>query len=152
MSDLRELYQEMILDHGKHPRNFKFPDPSNRTGEGYNPLCGDRITLKVRLADDGTIEDAGFQGSGCAISTASASTMTEAIKGKKVDEVERLFEQFHDLVTGKIDPMEADLEALDKLAVFGGVSAYPMRVKCATLPWHTLHVALEEGEGQTSTE
>lgn len=152
MSDLRELYQEVILDHGKNPRNFKFPEPSNRTGQGYNPLCGDRITLKVRVNDGGRIEDVGFQGSGCAISQASASTMTEAIKGKTIDEANALFEQFHDLVTGKADPMEVDLDALGKLAVFQGVATYPMRVKCATLPWHTLHVALEEGDGKISTE
>ncbi|MFW6050077.1 MAG: Fe-S cluster assembly sulfur transfer protein SufU [Myxococcota bacterium] len=152
MSELRELYQEVILDHGRHPRNFAFPEPSNRSADGHNPLCGDRITLKVRLGEDGRIEDIGFQGSGCAISTASASTMTEAVKGKTLAEAKALFQKFHDLVTGHVDPMDADLEALDKLAVFQGVATYPMRVKCATLPWHTLQVALDEGEGQVSTE
>jgi nitrogen fixation protein NifU and related proteins len=152
MSDLRELYQEVILDHGRRPRNFRFPEPSNRMGEGHNPLCGDRITLKVRVGADGEIEDIGFQGSGCAISQASASTMTEAVKGMSKGDVQALFEQFHGLVTGKVDVMDVDLDALGKLAVFQGVATYPMRVKCATLPWHTLQVALERGEGSTSTE
>ncbi|MFW5877298.1 MAG: Fe-S cluster assembly sulfur transfer protein SufU [Myxococcota bacterium] len=152
MNDLRELYQEVILDHGRHPRNFRFPEPSSHTGEGHNPLCGDRITLKVRVDADGKIEDIGFQGSGCAISQASASTMTEAVKGHTIDEAKALFERFHDLVTGNVDPLEVDLDALGKLAVFQGVSVYPMRVKCATLPWHTLEVALHEGEGQVTTE
>ncbi|MDF1565545.1 MAG: SUF system NifU family Fe-S cluster assembly protein [Deltaproteobacteria bacterium] len=149
MSDLRELYQEMILDHGKNPRNFGFPDPSNRSADGHNPLCGDRLTLKARVDDEGRIEDIGFQGSGCAISTASASTMTEVVKGKTVEEAHALFEQFHDVVLGKI---EADPVALGKLAVFAGVAAYPMRVKCASLCWHTLEAALGESDQQVKTE
>ena len=141
MSDLRELYQEMILDHGKNPRNFRFPDPSNRAAEGHNPLCGDRLSLRVQVGEDGKVEDIGFQGSGCAISTASASTMTEVVKGKTVEEVHQIFEQFHEVVTGKQEP---DPLVLGKLAVFAGVAAYPMRVKCASLCWHTLEAALNK--------
>ena len=148
MSDLRELYQEVILDHSKNPRNFRFPEPHDHEAEGYNPLCGDRLTLKLRL-ENGRIADIGWQGSGCAISTASASTMTETVKGRTLEEVSSIFEQFHDVVTGE-DPLP-DPEVLGKLAVFAGVSAYPMRVKCATLAWHTLQAALE-GEGKVSTE
>ena len=148
MSDLRELYQEVILDHGKHPRNFRFPEGSNHEAEGYNPLCGDRLTLKLVVAGD-RIVDAGFQGSGCAISTASASTMTEAIKGKTLSEVDQIFRSFHALVTGN---GEGDPEALGKLAVFGGVAEFPMRVKCATLSWHTLRAALEDSPEQATTE
>jgi nitrogen fixation NifU-like protein len=143
--DLRDLYQEVILDHGKKPRNFtRLAGDRVREAEGYNPLCGDQITLYVEVDGD-RIVNAGFQGEGCAISTASASMMTGALKGKTVAEVERLFRGFHDLVTGRGDD---DPDALGKLAVFGGVSEYPMRVKCATLPWHTLHAALE---GKTET-
>lgn len=150
MSDLRELYQEVILDHGRRPRNFRFPDESNRTGEGYNPLCGDRITLKL-LVRNGVIEDIGFQGSGCAISQAAASTMTESIKGKTVDEARSLFGDFHMLVTGQGDS-DPDYDRLGKLAVFEGVSEFPMRVKCATLPWHTLVSAVEERSDKVTTE
>jgi len=149
MNELRELYQEMILDHGKNPRNFRYPEPSNRAGEGHNPLCGDRLSLRARVGADGTIEDIGFQGSGCAISTASASTMTEAVKGKSVEEVHQLFERFHEVVTGK---GEADPEELGKLAVFAGVAAYPMRVKCASLCWHTLEAALSRGAGEDGSD
>jgi nitrogen fixation protein NifU and related proteins len=148
MSDLRELYQEVILDHGKHPRNFRFPEGSNHEAEGYNPLCGDRLTLKLVVHGD-RIVDAGFQGSGCAISTASASTMTEAIKGKTRAEVEAIFQNFHALVTGNA---EGDADALGKLAVFGGVAEFPMRVKCATLSWHTLRAALEDASESVTTE
>ena len=148
MSELRELYQEVILDHGRHPRNFKFPDGANRTGEGFNPLCGDRLTLKLELDGD-VIKDIGFQGSGCAISTAAASTMTEAVKGKTVAEARDLFEAYHAMVTGEADG-EPDLDKLDKLAVFAGVAEFPMRVKCATLAWHTLQHALAD-DGQTAT-
>lgn len=142
MSELRELYQEVILDHGKNPRNAHFPDPSNRAAKGHNPLCGDRLMVKLLVDDEGRIADVGFEGKGCAISTASASVMTEAVKGKKIAEAEALFQSFHDMLTGKGQP---DLDALDKLAVFQGVVEFPMRVKCATLAWHTLHAALEAG-------
>ena len=148
MSELRELYQEMILDHGKHPRNFRFPENANREADGYNPLCGDKLTLKLVVEND-RIVDVGFQGAGCAISTASASTMTEVIKGKTLGEVDALFHGFHELVTGKLGP---DPETLGKLAVFGGVSDFPMRVKCATLAWHTLRAALAGKDQPVSTE
>ena len=147
--DLRELYQEVILDHGKNPRNHRFPDPYNREGRGYNPLCGDRITLRLQLDGD-TISDLGFVGQGCAISQASCSTMTEALKGKTVGEAAALFEAFHAMVTG--DGTAVDEGALGKLAVFAGVREFPMRVKCATLGRHTLNQALHEREGVAKTE
>lgn len=146
MPDLRELYQEMVLDHGRHPRNFRAVDGANREAEGYNPLCGDKLKLELRV-EDGVVQDAGFSGSGCAISTAAASTMTEAVKGRTVAEAEAMFESFHALVTGGA----VDAELPKKLRVFSGVAAYPMRVKCATLAWHTLHAALE-GKPVASTE
>ncbi|HTM22048.1 MAG TPA: SUF system NifU family Fe-S cluster assembly protein [Kofleriaceae bacterium] len=144
--ELRDLYQEFILDHGRRPRNKHALDHANRGGEGYNPLCGDRLTLQLEVKD-GVIVDAGFTGSGCAISTASASTMTEAVKGKTVAEAEKLFHEFHTLVTTG-GPADEDL--LGNLAVFGGVSEFPMRVKCATLAWHTLQHALAD-DGKTAT-
>ena len=147
--DLRELYQVVILDHGKNPRNHRFPEPFNREGRGYNPLCGDKITLRLQLDGD-TISDIGFIGQGCAISQASCSTMTEALKGKTLGEAEALFEKFHAMVTE--DGSNADDEELGKLAVFAGVREFPMRVKCATLGWHTLNQALEEREGEAKTE
>lgn len=146
MSDLMELYQETILDHGRRPRNFGAAEPCTHRAEGYNPLCGDRLTLTIRVADD-TIEEVCFDGSGCAISTASASLMTEALKGRPVTEVDPLFESVHALCTG--DPHHAG--DLGKLIVFGGVANFPMRVKCATLAWHTLKAALE-GKESVSTE
>lgn len=149
MSDLRELYQEVILDHSKSPRNFRVPEGAGQRVDGHNPLCGDRITLGVRL-DGEVIRDIGFEGSGCAISMASASTMTEAIKGCTKAEAHALFAKFHELVTGK--NREPDLDALGKLAVFAGVSEYPMRVKCATLCWHTLEAALAGARDQVTTE
>jgi nitrogen fixation protein NifU and related proteins len=150
MSDLRELYQELIIDHSKRPRNFKVLETADRKLEGYNPLCGDKITVFLELEQD-RVKNISFQGSGCAISTASASVMTESLKGKTLDEVEALFERFHQMVTGK--PLAAGNAAeLGKLAVFSGVSEFPARVKCATLAWHTLHAALQ-GKGETvSTE
>ena len=150
MSDLRDLYQEVILDHGKRPRNFRFPEGANRHSEGYNPLCGDQITLKV-FVEDGVIRDVGFQGEGCAISKAAASTMTEAIKGKTLDEVQTLFASFHALVTGSVE-VEPDYDLLDKLAVFAGVAEFPMRVKCATMAWHTLQEALAGQGGAVTVE
>lgn len=148
--DLRELYQEVILDHGKHPRNHRFPEAHNREGRGYNPLCGDRITLRLQLDGD-TITDVGFVGQGCAISQASCSTMTEAIKGKTVAEAEELFGKFHSMVTSN-DGSGGDIDALGKLAVFAGVREFPMRVKCATLGWHTLNQALHDEGGEVKTE
>ncbi len=147
MSDLRELYQETILGHSKKPRNFRKLEDATRSLEGYNPLCGDRITVYVKLAD-GRVQDIAFQGSGCAISTASASMMTESLKGKTLDEAEALFRGFHDLLTGK----PGDEARLGKLAVFAGVREFPVRVKCATLAWHTFHAALEGKEQPVSTE
>ncbi|NNE18966.1 MAG: SUF system NifU family Fe-S cluster assembly protein [Myxococcales bacterium] len=148
--DLRELYQEVILDHGKNPRNHRFPESYNREGRGYNPLCGDKIALRLQLEGE-TISDVGFVGQGCAISQASCSTMTEAIKGKTVPEVEALFSKFHNMVTSD-DGSGEDLETLGKLAVFAGVREFPMRVKCATLGWHTLRQALHEESGEAVTE
>ena len=149
MSDLRELYQQVILDHSKKPRNFQKLDGANRTAEGHNPLCGDQVTLYVQVEDD-VIRRIGFQGSGCAISKASASIMTDSVKGKTTAEAQGLFERFHDLLTGKGGP--GDPGDLGKLAVFSGVREFPVRVKCATLAWHTLRAALE-GKGEPiSTE
>jgi nitrogen fixation NifU-like protein len=150
MSDLRELYQEVILDHNKRPRNFHKMPEANHLAEGHNPLCGDVVTVYVHLDDD-VITDISFEGSGCAISKASASMMTAELKGKTVGEAETLFQSFHDLVTG--DPTtEGDAEELGKLAVFSGVREYPARVKCASLAWHTLRAALEENGASVSTE
>ena len=148
--DLRDLYQEVILDHSKRPRNFKAVRNANRSAEGYNPLCGDRETVYVALDGD-VLKDVGFQGAGCAISTASASMMTERVKGMTKAQAEALFEKFHDLITSASGPRPGD-PPLEKLEVFSGVREYPVRVKCATLPWHTLKAALA-GEQQTvSTE
>jgi len=145
MSELRELYQSVILDHNKRPRNFGEVEGANHSADGFNPLCGDKITVTLELGDD-VVKDVAFNGAGCAISTASASLMTESIKGKTVDEVLQLFEGFHDLVTG--DPtIEVDASGLGKLAVFGGVREFPVRVKCATLAWHTMKSALD-GSGE----
>lgn len=145
-SDLRELYQEIIVDHSKRPRNFH-KLPAGRSVEGFNPLCGDRLTVYV-VVEDEKIVDVGFVGNGCAISTASASVMTEAIKGKSLAEAHAMFEHFHSMVTtgAAADP------GLGKLAVFGGVAEFPSRVKCATLPWHTLEAALEGKDERISTE
>jgi nitrogen fixation NifU-like protein len=148
MSDLTELYQQVILDHNRSPRNFREVPGANRTASGDNPLCGDRITLWVKVSGD-RIEDLGFQGSGCAISTASASLMTSVVKGKTVDEAERLFRHFHGMVTGN---EEGDRDRLGKLFAFAGVREFPARVKCANLPWHTLHAALQKQDRPVSTE
>jgi nitrogen fixation NifU-like protein len=149
MSDLRDLYQEVILDHSKRPRNFRALPGTASKAEGYNPLCGDRETVYVELDGD-VLRDVAFQGAGCAISTASASMMTESLKGKTRAEADALFERFHRLITGK-DGTAAEPE-LGKLAVFSGVREYPVRVKCATLPWHTLKAALEGQAVPVSTE
>jgi len=140
MSDLRDLYQEVILDHNKHPRNFKKMEGANRHAEGYNPLCGDKVTVYL-LVRDGVVADASFQGSGCAISTASASMMTESLKGRTVADAGELFSRFHEMMTSPEDPA-APPSGLGKLAVFAGVREFPMRVKCAVLAWHTLRSAL----------
>ena len=151
MGELRELYQEVILDHSKRPRNFGELAGANRRAEGHNPLCGDRETVFIRLEDD-LLKDVGFRGAGCAISTASASMMTEAVKGKSRAEAEALFERFHDLITGKDGRNETGAPELGKLTVFSGVREFPVRVKCATLPWHTLRAALAGAETTVSTE
>lgn len=149
MSDLRELYQTTILDHYKKPRNFGPLPGETARAEGHNPLCGDRVTLHV-LVDGGVVRDVRFEGSGCAISTASASMMTEAVKGKTIDEAERIFERFHQLIAGPSDALPGPDE-IGKLAVFSGVREYPTRIKCATLVWHALRSAL--GDSKTvSTE
>lgn len=156
--DLRDLYQETILGHYKKPRNFKKLEDPCRHLQGYNPLCGDRVTVYLKVEDD-VVKDIGFQGSGCAISTASASMMTEALKGKTVAQAEEIFRGFHDLVTGQEvshsaggSPAKVDEEKLGKLAVFTGVREFPMRVKCATLAWHTFLAALEGADQPVSTE
>jgi len=149
VSELRELYQEYVLDHGKNPRNFRFPDGATHEADGYNPLCGDKITVKIEVEGD-VIRDVGFQGQGCAISTASASTMTEAVKGKTLAEAKQYFDTFLAMVKGEAEPDLLD-EELETLSVFAGVAEFPMRVKCATLAWHTLTAALE-GQDEVSTE
>ena len=147
--DLRDLYQEVIFDHNRKPRNFRVMENADREVEGFNPLCGDRLTLFLKMDGDEII-DASFQGSGCAISTASVSLMTEIVKGKTEVEAEDLFKQFHEMTTGKEE--EVNLEAIGKLAVLAGVREYPARVKCATLAWHTLDAALKNKEDSISTE
>src|SRR5438045_9195058 len=149
MSDLRELYQQVILDHNKNPRNFRELPHATRKVEGYNPLCGDHYTVFLEL-DGGTIKDIGFTGNGCAISKASASVMSTSVKGKSVADAEHMFDVFHKLVPGENSGLDA--AQLGRLAAFSGVSEFPARVKCATLAWHTLNTALK-GEGETvSTE
>ena len=147
--DLGDLYQETILDHNRQPRNFGTLPGANRTAEGFNPLCGDKVTVTLHV-EDGVLKDIRFQGSGCAISKASASMMTESMKGKTRAEAEALFQQFHRLLTG--EPAPPDESALGKLVVFSGVKEFPVRVKCATLAWHTLRSALENAHQVASTE
>ena len=149
MSDLRELYQQIILDHNRAPRNFREVDGATSVVNGDNPLCGDKLKLYVRVKDD-LIEDIGFQGSGCAISKASASLMTSTVMGKTVQEAEEIFSDFHGMITGKEVP--SDLKQLGKLAAFSGVREFPVRVKCATLSWHTLRAALHDATSTVSTE
>ena len=153
MSMLRELYQEVILDHGKSPRNFGKPEHVNCESSGHNPLCGDTVTIYLRL-NDGIVEEAGFEGRGCAISIASASMMTDILRGKSVDEVRVMFERFHHLVTEDEAACEGgfDGEEFEKLMVLSGVREFPMRVKCATLAWHTMKSALQGGDEEVSTE
>jgi nitrogen fixation protein NifU and related proteins len=150
MSDLRDLYQEVILDHTKKPRNFHKMEAATNSAKGHNPLCGDRLTVYVKLEND-IVQDISFEGSGCAISTASASMMTESLKGKTRSDVEATFHRFHELVAGKSESTQ-DASELGKLAVFSGVREFPVRVKCATLCWHTLRAALESQESAVSTE
>ncbi len=150
MSELNELYQEVILEHSKAPRNYRRPAETNRSAEGFNPLCGDHFTVYLQMDGD-SIRDIGFQGSGCAISKASASMMTQSLKGKTRAEADRLFEQFHSLVTGE-QSASGNSSELGKLAVFSGVSKFPARVKCATLAWHTMQSALEGSQQPVSTE
>jgi len=150
MSELRELYQELILDHNKNPRNFKKLELHSHHANGHNPLCGDKLELFLDVVD-GIIKDISFVGSGCAISTSSASLMTQFLKGKSVEESRHFFENFHDLVTGK-ELDEDALEGLGKLAVFAGVQEFPARVKCASLSWHTLINALDSNDEAAATE
>jgi nitrogen fixation NifU-like protein len=145
--ELRDLYQEVILEHSKKPRNYGVLESANHRAEGYNPLCGDHYTVFVNLKD-GAIADIAFQGAGCAISKASASMMTQSLKGKSTQEAEALFTRFHDLVTGHGN----ETDSLGKLAVFAGVSEYPLRVKCATLAWHAMRAALRGEQEAVSTE
>jgi nitrogen fixation NifU-like protein len=149
MSELSELYQQVILDHNKKPRNFHKLDAANRTAEGYNPLCGDQLTVYMQLEDE-VVKDISFEGSGCAISKAAASMMTQSVKGKTKEEVETLFNEFHRMVTGGLDE-ETMPNHLGRLTIFSGVRDFPARVKCASLSWHTMHAALN-GQEITSTE
>src|SRR5688572_17848816 len=149
MSELSELYQQVILDHNKKPRNFRKLESADYQAEGYNPLCGDQLTVYIKLEED-LLSDVGFEGSGCAISKASASMMTQAVKGKSKEQTERLFKEFHSMVTGELDE-ETEDNSLGNLKIFAGVKEFPVRVKCATLPWHTLHAALNKEE-KVSTE
>ena len=148
--ELRELYQTTILDHNKKPRNFRVPEARNREARGNNPLCGDQLTVYLVL-EDGVVKDAAFQGTGCAISKASASLMTEAVKGKSLEDVDALFDRFHALVTSSATE-PAEIDGLGKLAVFSGVREYPVRVKCATLPWHTARAAAHGDAAIVKTE
>ena len=148
--DLRELYQQIIVEHNRSPRNFRVVEGATHHAEGDNPLCGDRIALTVKLDGD-VIADVGFQGNGCAISQASASLMTGAVKGKRIEEAERLFHAFHAMVTSA-PTREPEIAALGKLAAFAGVRQFPVRVKCANLAWHTLHAALTRAAEPVSTE
>jgi len=151
MSDLRELYQEVILDHNKNPRNFGALEGCNHKADGNNPLCGDVLTVRL-IVDDGVVRDLRFEGKGCAISVASASLMTELVKGKPAEEAERMFDAFHRLCIGEdIDPPAGLENEMEVLEVLSGVRDYPMRVKCATLAWHTMNAALH-GDNEVSTE
>ena len=156
-TDLRELYQEVILDHSRHPRNFGECEICDRHAHGYNPLCGDKIDVHLALNDEGVIEDLSFDGQGCAISVASASIMSEIVKGRSVDEVKALFERFHamvkgdELATGLSESNTVDEDAMERLQVLAGVKQFPMRIKCATLAWHATLAAIR-GDVEASTE
>ena len=149
MSELSELYQQVILDHNKKPRNFRKLENANHSAEGYNPLCGDHLTVYLDL-EGNAVKEIAFEGSGCAISKAAASMMTQAVKGKSREQAEALFTEFHSMVTGELDE-ESEANSLGNLKIFAGVRDFPVRVKCATLPWHTLHAALNR-EDHVSTE
>ena len=151
--DVRELYQEVILDHGKNPRNFRQLEDANFEAQGNNPLCGDRLTVYLKVDEDRLICDAAFEGRGCAISMASASMMTQIVCGKTVSQVQFLFDKFHKLCTGEIEefPQDEFADDVDKLRVMSGVRQFPMRVKCATLGWHTMNAAVS-GDSETTTE
>jgi len=155
LGELRELYQEVILDHGKNPRNHRHPADSNREAKGYNPMCGDRVTVYLKLDEAGLIRDAAFEGKGCAISQASASMMTEILQGRPAEEAQALFHAFHELCTrDDYDPAahpDVDPDAMERLSVLAGVREFPARVKCATLAWHAMDAALKGG-AKTSTE
>jgi nitrogen fixation NifU-like protein len=155
MDELRELYQEVILDHGKNPRNFRHPEDANREARGDNPMCGDKITVYLTVDDQGIVRDCAFEGRGCAISTASASMMTEVVRGKNETEIQSLFATFHDLCTKDdhehADHGAVDEDALERLQVLAGVRQFPVRVKCATLAWHALNAALH-GDIKVSSE
>jgi nitrogen fixation NifU-like protein len=149
VDEFRELYQDIILDHNKNPRNFRIMEDASHVSEGRNPLCGDHYTIYLKIKD-GILHDISFYGSGCAISKASASIMTAELIGKKIDDAEKLFQLFHQVVTGEIKQEDIP-DGLGKLAAFGGVSEFPVRVKCATLSWHALNSALHGGGGSVST-
>ena len=149
MSEINELYQEVILDHNKNPRNFREMETATNTADGHNPLCGDALKVYVEMEDE-KVKDVAFLGSGCAISKASASIMTQTVKGKSREEAEKMFDEFHRMVTGELDE-ETEENSLGKLKIFAGVREFPARVKCASLSWHTLHAALH-GEEEVSTE
>ncbi len=152
LDELRELYQEVILDHGRNPRNHRHPEDANRHARGNNPICGDILVVYLDIGDDGVIRDAAFEGKGCAISIASASMMTDILKGKTMAQAHALFENFHDMCTkDDFDPDTVEDDDLDRLQVLAGVRAFPMRVKCATLAWHTMFAAMA-GENEASTE
>lgn len=155
MDELRDLYQEVILDHGRNPRNCRHLEHASCRAQGNNPMCGDRVTVYLTLDGDGTIEDAAFEGRGCAISMASASMMTEVLKGKTARDADRLFEAFQALCTGEAEDLaavaESDPDAAERLLALSGVRAFPVRVKCATLPWHTMKAAVTGGSDQEVT-
>ena len=151
MFDLKDLYQEVIIDHSKRPRHFGKLAEANREAEGFNPLCGDQLTVEL-IVEDGLVKDAAFEGAGCAISTASASLMTDMVRGKTEAEAQEIFRRFQDLVTRKDPPTEDDLLKLEKLAALTGVRVFPSRVKCATLAWHTLRAALDADGSVAHTE
>jgi nitrogen fixation protein NifU and related proteins len=151
MSRLSQLYQQLIIDHSKKPRNYGKPEHYSHHCDGHNPLCGDNISVYLAINENGTIEDVRFEGSGCSISQASASMMTGALKGKTKEEAQKLFHEFQKMILGELDP-EKDANNLGKLAVFAGVKEYPSRAKCATLVWHTVNGAITEGKKEVTTE